>query len=185
MIPSAVKNGMNQKTERYVLRIPNIDVDKILKDLMRSPQQKKLFLHICNHDKPIKLNKVLKELAINASSANSLIKKNYIKLITQKIERTAYNDEFADSVDYISPNIVLTKEQKIASKRFLILSLNKIQGTSPSGVTGSGKTEVYFKAMEEVLKKGRVLFLVPEVASPQTVSRLRNRFSSRKRMLLF
>ena len=183
MIPSAVKNGMHQKTERYVLRIRNIDVDKILKDLMRSPQQKKLFLHICNHDKPLKLNKVLKELAINASSANSLIKKNYIKLITQKIERTAYNDEFADSVDYISPNIVLTKEQKIASKEISdIISKQKFKAHLLQGVTGSGKTEVYFKAMEEVLKKGGgVLFLVPEVAlAPQTVSRLRNRFSKQK-----
>ena len=80
MIPSAVKTGMNPKTAKYVIRIPNLDIDKILKDLIRSPQEKKLFLHICNHDKPIRLNEILKELAINASSANSLIKKKLHKV---------------------------------------------------------------------------------------------------------
>ncbi len=46
------------------------------------------------------------------------------------------------------------------------------------GVTGSGKTEVYFLAIEEVLKKnGGVLFLVPEIGlTPQLLGRLHERF---------
>lgn len=47
------------------------------------------------------------------------------------------------------------------------------------GVTGSGKTEVYFMAMEEVLRQqsGGVLFLVPEIGlTPQLLGRLHERF---------
>ena len=46
------------------------------------------------------------------------------------------------------------------------------------GVTGSGKTEIYLRAIEEVLAQGReALVLVPEISlTPQIVNRFRARF---------
>jgi primosomal protein N' (replication factor Y) len=46
------------------------------------------------------------------------------------------------------------------------------------GVTGSGKTEVYIRAIEEVVRFGRqAILLVPEISlTPQTVERFRARF---------
>ncbi len=46
------------------------------------------------------------------------------------------------------------------------------------GVTGSGKTEVYLAAIEEVLRKGKdAIVLVPEISlTAQTVGRFRSRF---------
>ncbi len=53
------------------------------------------------------------------------------------------------------------------------------------GVTGSGKTEVYLRAMRAVHRLGRqTIFLVPEITlTPQTVSKLRGRFGGRAAVL--
>jgi primosomal protein N' (replication factor Y) len=53
------------------------------------------------------------------------------------------------------------------------------------GVTGSGKTEVYLRALEHALSLGRGgLVLVPEIAlTPQLVGRVRSRFGSRVALL--
>lgn len=49
------------------------------------------------------------------------------------------------------------------------------------GVTGSGKTEIYLRAIENVLRAGQTaLVLVPEISlTPQTVARFRGRFGDK------
>jgi len=53
------------------------------------------------------------------------------------------------------------------------------------GVTGSGKTQVYLRLIEETLRRGRrVLVLVPEIAlTPQTVSIFSSRFGAQVAVL--
>jgi len=53
------------------------------------------------------------------------------------------------------------------------------------GVTGSGKTEIYLRALTEVVKQGRqAIVLVPEIAlTPQMVHRFAARFPGRVAVL--
>jgi primosomal protein N' (replication factor Y) len=73
----------------------------------------------------------------------------------------------------------LTIEQSICFE-----SISKFSGFSTHllfGVTGSGKTEVYLRLLDEVLKKGqRGLVLVPEISlTPQLIQRFARRFGDK------
>ncbi len=78
-----------------------------------------------------------------------------------------------------SPDIRLNEQQEkalgeivegIASRRYFPCLLH--------GITGSGKTEVYLRAIEEIVALGGgAIYLVPEITlTPQLMSRIQNRF---------
>jgi len=76
----------------------------------------------------------------------------------------------------------LTSQQKEAVDKILATRLtDQPKPILLFGITGSGKTEVYLQAMDRVLQDGKgAILLVPEIAlTPQTVDRLRARFSKR------
>lgn len=63
------------------------------------------------------------------------------------------------------PGLILTPHQEEALSRILLALDKGYEAFLLHGVTGSGKTEVYLRAIEEVRKRGRgALVLVPEIA---------------------
>ena len=73
---------------------------------------------------------------------------------------------------------VLNADQQKASDE-IQTAFGKFQPFLLYGITGSGKTEVFFDAMAKVLAQGRqVLFLLPEInLTPQLLKRVEDRFA--------
>lgn len=76
-----------------------------------------------------------------------------------------------------TPPLTLNAAQQAAVHA--VLAAQGYQCFVLAGVTGSGKTEVYWQVMASVLARGQqALILVPEIGlTPQTVTRLQQRFS--------
>lgn len=78
-----------------------------------------------------------------------------------------------------SPTYELTAAQAETFK-MIRANLNNYGNYLIHGVTGSGKTEIYLKLIEEVLAQNRqAVYLVPEIGlTPQTVQRVRERIGA-------
>lgn len=82
--------------------------------------------------------------------------------------------------------IVLNDEQGSAYKKILALTnTGRPEAALLQGVTGSGKTQVYIRLVQEILKKGKAaLVLVPEIVlTPQMMEKFSSYFGDRVAML--
>ncbi len=114
----------------------------------------------------------------SSSAVNALAAKGYISINEKIVFRSPLTDE--DVPKDTPPE--LTAEQQAAFDR-IKESMDKEENTEflLHGVTGSGKTEVFMRAIDEALKKGKqAIMLVPEISlTPQMLRRFRARFGKR------
>jgi primosomal protein N' (replication factor Y) len=124
---------------------------------------------------------VLERLGVSAAAAAALVRRGLVREDTRRVERDAYADDWAHGERVPSELPSLNPDQAAAVKAVEAgLAARKFGVWLLHGVTGSGKTEVYLRAIAKVLETGGgVIFLVPEVAlTPQTVARLRARLEA-------
>ena len=181
MLPGAVRRAAGLKQEKLLVVAEKLSDDDVAKLAKRAPQQAKLYQFLAGQFKPVGKSLVLKRLGVGASSAQSLVKRGVLREESQRVKRIAYDDDFA------SGELVAALPHKLNDEQAAAFAALKSEVSQPKfgvtllqGVTGSGKTEVYLRAIHEALDAGGgVVFLVPEVAlTPQTVARLRSRLEA-------
>ncbi len=117
------------------------------------------------------------------------IPKNYFKLI--KFISGYYISSFGEAADLFVP----FKDAQMAPSKINLPSINNLSTLQKEayeftktypvsllfGDTGSGKTEIYMKLFEDMIKEGKTsIFLLPEIAlTPQMQKRLQDRFSNK------
>jgi primosomal protein N' (replication factor Y) len=115
---------------------------------------------------------------VNLSSVRTLQKRKLVEVYEEKLRRDPLADAtFSHQEDYHltvdQQNVLLELDQPLRARAYAAYLLH--------GVTGSGKTEVYIRAMRVALSLGRsALMLVPEIAlTPVFSKRLRMHFGDR------
>ncbi len=135
--------------------------------------------HLMTAKAPVSVLRLYDTSGSNASDLKKLVDMGLVDIGEQEVLR----DPIAEMPFTPSSPPALTQAQADAWEqiRLGIQSIAAGESVKPfllHGVTGSGKTEVYLHAVEEVVKQGnQVIVLVPEIAlTPQTVQRFVGRF---------
>ncbi|MCJ7733667.1 MAG: DEAD/DEAH box helicase family protein, partial [Anaerolineales bacterium] len=126
----------------------------------------------------IALTVVFQETGANLVDIKQLARRGLVDIIEVHVLR----DPLEEIKVSPGPAPVLTTDQQqawdIIQEAFLA---EKPKPFLLHGVTGSGKTEIYLRAVEKAIQEGKqAIILVPEIAlTPQTVTRFMNRFPDR------
>jgi primosomal protein N' (replication factor Y) len=123
---------------------------------------------------------MIKELAyfcgVTEGVVKTLIKKHILETFEREVE-TEYEEPV--SVNISLDDIVLSDQQQTAFAGILqLIQEDKPHVALLHGVTGSGKTQIYIKLIEQVLHQNKTaMLLVPEIAlTPQLVSKFEGLF---------
>ncbi len=123
----------------------------------------------------INLSWIYAETGCNLADLQELEERGLIRLFENEIFRDSLATKQVDK--QTSTQVInLTPEQNFALEKITNYQLQN--SFLLYGVTGSGKTEIYLRAAQETIKRGKqVIILVPEIAlTPQLVHRFLSRF---------
>ena len=104
------------------------------------------------------------------------------KGIVETFENEIYRIPFDDSYEPVADEILLSDEQNKAFGELLKLyNDEKPKGALLYGVTGSGKTQVYLKLIDEAIKSEKgIIVMIPEISlTPQLLSVFYERYGSK------
>lgn len=168
-------------TDVFVRLNPDFHSDDAINELFRKTEKRSekqsdllmVYFSLCSDFSEIRRKKLLSKSKADSTQLNALIKKGIFEAQERLVSRID-----VDSIVQALP--VLSQKQEKAYHEILECRLNK-PVCLLHGITGSGKTEIYFHLIDEVLKSGgQVLYLLPEIAlTTQIIMRIRRFFGEK------
>ncbi|CDB24301.1 primosomal protein N [Clostridium sp. CAG:557] len=166
------RNLSDSKVKMVKLKEPFVSICNV----KITPKQKIIYDILTQNLSGISLKELLYFSGFSVSVVDNLVK----KCIAEYFEDKAYRDPYKNvKFSCSSKKIILNDEQKAAYNSILELYKTKKYCVSLLyGITGSGKTSVFMRLIEDVITDGsNVIVMVPEIAlTPQMVTIFKSKF---------
>lgn len=164
--------SIKSKSERMV-RLVN-DSEEVL---LSATKKQKIVLDLLLDVGSAGANEICEFCSVGISVLKNLEKNNIIEFYNREVYRSPYeNVDFEIKKD----DIILSKQQQNAYEAYHQMMMNGGGVGLLYGVTGSGKTQVYLKLIDDALANGRdVIVMVPEISlTPQAINIFRKRYGN-------
>jgi primosomal protein N' (replication factor Y) (superfamily II helicase) len=177
VLDAVVPAGVRQKAgtrDVTLLSVPP-ELARQIPELKLSGKQDKVLRLLAESPRPLTAKQLAVRAGCTIAPINALRKKG---LISASVERLGVAHTAELAVPREQPHEL--NEDQLQALGVIRNALHAAEHRTilVHGVTGSGKTEVYIRAIDEVIRFGRqAILLVPEISlTPQTVARFRARF---------
>lgn len=179
VLPAALKREGGRKTVAVVRPADGVDAGRLTElEGTASAKQHRILRTLLDANGPVARKDILKKLNVTDGPIRTLVKKG-LATIDHVIQ--ASDGLLSGDHEPRPRHAKLTEDQDVAVEHLKgALTEGRFCPALLYGVTGSGKTEVYLRLIEEALSQGKgAIVLVPEIAlTPQTVGWFLDRFGA-------
>jgi primosomal protein N' (replication factor Y) len=181
VVPAGVRDNAGTRQAVFVEPVAKDELPNPLPSI--TAVQKAALDALKKANRPLELGQLARLAKCGPGVVGSLVKKRLLKKFTERVESEAggQHERAADADDTpVSPPLAIelnADQTAVWDKLNPVLHAGGFHAFLLHGVTGSGKTEIYLRAIEEVVKQGKeAIVLVPEISlTPQTLERFRGR----------
>ena len=178
VVPAGVKRRAGTRLVRHYRPAAQV-CERLVPELL-SPKQRAVMEILCRAGEPMRIEDLTEAAKCGTSPINALRSKGLILAVRQRLASDDFQFDDGPPLPRIDDLKLNEAQHKALDTILHCVQSGQHQTILLHGVTGSGKTEVYIRAIREVVSYGRqAIVLVPEISlTPQTIRRFRQRFDS-------